>query len=288
MAVLVTSDQHSNSTVGVNPEVVDLGEEGEWRAKKVQKWILQSWEECQDWAWHLKKEYGCAELWTVLNGDVVDDPYHPTTKRVAIDKSEIVGNVAVPVYSRLRDMSDYLFLIGGTSAHAGIDHWIEEMLARSLEATPREETNTASWDHAKLEASGVLMDVCHHAETYGYLPHTERSAAVRQSKFIQDRYVAMKERVPDLAFRAHGHYFADSGIGTTPRTFYSHGWQLTRTSFGNRKGKGYFVRPLGGLVVICKDGEFHPFTKTWEPEGAKLWKPSRAIRKRWVPLTKTA
>lgn len=267
------ADLHGNSTVGVNPVSVDRGDDGEWLASDWGRWLWDRRVEYWDWVWSLKKEYS-AELWAFGNGDLLDDPYHPTTKVVTGDKALIV-EIGVRNHQRPREMADYFFVTGGTSAHVGIDFWIEELLAERLDATQDEERGKYAWSHFLGEASGVLIDACHHAETYGWRPWTERAAAVRQSEIIRDRYVEMGSRVPDLAFRAHGHYVADSGIGKLPRTLYQFAWQLTNgTTFGQRKGTGYHFRPVGGMIALCRDGQYHVEFKSWQHEGKKVWKPT--------------
>lgn len=262
-------DTHVNSTVGVMSPYTELWDGGSYRAGPVQRWICRCWNEYWDEVEHLKNEHN-ATLYVVGNGDLLDDPYHPTTRVVSKHKPTILA-MAVKVYERPAALADHLFIIRGTEAHTGIDAHYEELLARDLGAEPDPQTGDSSWWALYLDAGGVTFDITHHPQTSGRLPWTEKSAAVRQSHNIKDRYQEMDMKPPDVACRSHIHYFADSGMDTRPRTFFTRPWQLTST-FGHRLGAGQYVRPTGALIFICANGSYtvRDFKRT-RPKG-RPWK----------------
>jgi hypothetical protein len=267
--VAIVGDTHVNSTIGVMPPYTELWDGGSHRAGPVQRWVWRKWGVYWDEVEALKQQHS-APLYVVANGDCLDDPHHPTTRVVSEHKPTILA-MAAKVYERPRQLADHFFVVRGTNAHTGVDACYEELLARDLDAEPDPQTGDASWWALYFEASGVTFDVTHHPQTSGRLPWTEKSAAVRMSHNIKDRYHEMGTTPPDVACRAHVHYFADSGIDTKPRTFYGRPWQLT-SSFGHRLGAGQYVRPIGGLIFICRDGEFVPKDCKYQRPKGRPWK----------------
>jgi len=139
-----------------------------------------------------------------------------------------------------------------------------------LHAPPDEEAGTASWWHLKQNIQGITSDICHHAATYGYRPWTRQSAAARQAMIIRNDYFDAGERPPDRAVRAHGHYFADSGVAIAPRTYYLPPWQLT-TAYGHRRGAGCRIEPVGGLITVFRDGHWKTLIRRWKQSARSAW-----------------
>ena len=135
-------DIHSNSTIGVNPPEVQLNEGGTWIANRTNRWRWQCWNDYWDEVERVKEKLGAC-LHVIINGDAADDPYHATTEVVSTNKATILES-AITVYERARNLADHFFMVRGTVAHVGVGAWIEETLARDMDAEKDEEARKHS------------------------------------------------------------------------------------------------------------------------------------------------
>jgi len=267
VVVALPADVHVNSTIGVLPRYCAREEGGFHRNDATQNWLRRCWDKDWDRIWNIKKDVG-GPLVTIAPGDLVDDPKHATVQVVSAHEVTIL-HMGMEVFGRPREMSDHFVVVQGTEAHTGLGNKLEALLGEMLEAEPTED-GRFSWPYWRGELGGLKIDVAHHAQTSGRLPHTMSAAPSRQSFMVELESVRADEEVPDVEVRAHNHYGGDSGIFTKPRTFYCPPWQLT-PAFGQRLGaKGKTVRPVGTLVLIIKDGRLTPDVVPYRaPEGAR-------------------
>ena len=87
--VAIVGDIHANSTVAVCPPRVQLDDGGEYVASQPQRWIwrqwLVYWKEIEE-----RRAALNARLFVVLNGELADDNYHPTTQLVTRNPADIL------------------------------------------------------------------------------------------------------------------------------------------------------------------------------------------------------
>jgi hypothetical protein len=252
------------------PPSIEKVEGGTHKASKAQRWQWRCWLKFWDEVESLKKQLK-TEVCHFQNGDVVDDPYHATTEIISKHKKTIL-NIALAVQGPALDVVDYNFFVTGTNAHVGLEGGYEWLLADDISAEPDPDGALVP-SRRYVEVSGVNFDLAHHPSTMGFMPHTQKAAAMRESFNIAAEYNRRGEKLPDIAIRSHVHYFADSGIDTYPRVIFTPGWQLT-TSFGHRKGGA--IRPIGGVIIICEDGNYDiKKPKLYEPRRVRPWRVDR-------------
>ena len=254
--VAVVADLHINSTLGLMPKVF-VRDDGEsvW-ASHLQNEVFRAW--LSYWA-DVKKQVRAhkATLYVVINGDVCEGFHHGTTQLITHNPADQF-KLAIDVLEPVARMADRLFIVRGTSSHAGTAaHW-EEVIADDLGAVPDEVTGTASWWHLPMDVNGVLMHFSHHRRQ-NTLPWTSGGAANRLAAETVYEYARSGDRLPDVVVRSHGHIFDESSRIHPVKVIFSPAWQL-KTEFSHRIAPDR-MPAIGGLIFRCRGGQFE-----WEPK----------------------
>ena len=279
--VAIVGDIHSNSTVALCPPRTTLDDGGSYVASGPQRWIWRQWRAF----WNEIEERRAAvsgPLYIILNGELADDNYHPTTQLVTRNPADILKlSLAVlePVTALLRD-GDRLFVLRGTEAHSGPSGAMDETLARELNAINCSENaincvksadSLFSWWNLRAEIEGVRFDVAHHPPGGGgRVPWTRGNFANRLA--AQTFYEACErgEKWPHLLVRGHVHRPGDSYDAYPVRALVLPSWQLS-TAYGYRIGGG--TLPVGGAYVICSGkGSYEVVKRFWEWPIQTYWK----------------
>lgn len=283
MAVIwaVYGDLHAGSKLGLCLPYFELVDEDAYHANKGQVWAHTCWMDFWKDVAILKArlgQRGSVEVRTICVGDAPERGYHSRKGSQHFARNPVdVLRLGVELHQPVCEVADTMFFIKGSMPHAGNAGWLEEALARDLEAEQNPETpNAHSWWFLRIEDEGVKGDFYHRPPTQGWLPHTEDAAASRASFIIRLRCVERGEDPPDLAFFGHVHYAADSGKIKKPRVFFCRGWQLPY-DWIHHIGKGAYPPPLGGYIVVLQDGEFEVIDKKYEVKRGPRWRsPSKS------------
>jgi len=271
IVIAVVSDTHINSTVALCTPTVILDDGGTYEASNAQRWIWHNWAE-QFWPWvgQRARAVGAKKIYGIFNGDIADSDKHDGVQVITRNTTSI-QRMAEQTLRPALDVIDEPIFVRGTEAHVGKSASIEEKIAEDLGGVRDPTNDTWSWWYFTGEFAGVQVDAAHHPETSGRRPWTAKAAAARQSAITAAHYAKRGELPPHVALFGHVHYFADSGMDTMPRTFFLWPWQLT-TAFGHRLGGGGpGVRPLGGMILICRDGQVSMEYQQYEPARRQRW-----------------
>lgn len=244
----VVSDLHTNSTVALSPDSLDLDDGGTYTPSKLQTWINERWGEYWQAVADLKDHHRC-DVVTIINGELADDNYHATTQLITKHKGD-QAKAALAVLELPQLVSDRIICTRGTEAHVGLNGGIDEALARAIGAEPDSNGHHARWN-ARLVLEGVRIDAAHHPGTSSRRPWTRGAAANRLAQMVIDRYTRRRMLPPDLVFRGHVHQPEDSGNNHVTRAIITPAWQAA-TSFGYRLGGD--MLPIGGHVMLLEDG----------------------------------
>jgi len=217
----------------------------------------------------LKRRLG-AELYAVQVGDGSDDNTHQKSGLISTNKNDIL-NIGSRVLEPVLDVADKLFIVRGTEAHVGGHAWLEEAIAKDVDAEPDEAAGTWSWWKLPMYVEGVRFLFAHHPPTKGFLPHTRHSAPERCSHIVRNDYNDTGDPVPDVVGFAHVHFYSDSGTGPKPRVWFLPAWQLT-TAYLLRLGKASWVPELGAAWWICENGRYKHDYLLARPKRKKAWK----------------
>lgn len=266
----ITADQHINSTVGLCPPRVKRDAGGTFKSSREQGAIYECWLDFweNEVASTIKREGAVLSVSFSL-GDAVDKNQHNKTELVIYDNDARIVDMAEEVFNVPKEQCDLQFFLRGTEAHTGTSGYVEEILAMRMRAVRDEESDTASWNILPIEMVGVSADLAHHAQTYGWRPWTRDAAAARQAAITWSEYHEMGLPPPDIVGRAHGHYWG-KGYKEDTWAFYAPPWQLT-TTYARRRGAGRKVEPVGGVIIVCRNGEYTWRPKRYRPKARRIW-----------------
>lgn len=265
-AVIIVGDLHINSKVALSPPSVQLDEGDSHRASPGQRWLWRSWLDFWDQVEEDTKGY---ERIVVINGDIGElDTKRRSYQIITPNKADIIDMVLTTIEPAIQ-LADKVYIIRGTQAHTGKSAWLEEAIAKDLDNAVHD--GSASWWHLRAVASGVRHDIAHHA-SMGGLPWTEKNAANKIATIIEYRYmVSMEQKPPHITLRSHNHRWNDSGDNFKTRAICLPCWCMP-TEYVYRIGKENQLADIGGVVVLCEDGEYEVKKyKYIPPEGRRVW-----------------
>jgi hypothetical protein len=265
--VVLYSDLHTNSIVGLNPDPFRREHGSEWRPGKGGRAKLRAWKEF----WQLmadKKAEHDAHCYALAVGDLGDMNRASAYELISVHEPDVLLAIA-DVGESMTQVADTIFILRGTAFHNTGNGKLEELYARDIDAIP--DAQTASWWVVKAEFGGVVFEVTHHPTTSSRLPWAQNIAVSRAASIVAARYqkYGKVSEMPNVCVWAHVHYKAE-GKEMGIHGFFLPPWQTTG-EFGHRLGAGALPGEVGGLWFLCKDGEYTWGWETWTPEKKQTW-----------------
>lgn len=264
--VIVTSDHHINSTVGLCTPYMNLDDGGTYRASRTQRALWESW--CAMW-----QEVGSlpGRKISMLNGDLGElDTKRRSTQIVTANKATIQALV-IETLAPMLDVVDSVIVVRGTMAHTGKSQWLEEAIAKDLDNTIPDK-NTQSWYHFRAAVAGIRFDLAHHA-SMGRLPWTEKNAANKIAARVIYHYLnELGQPTPHIAIRSHNHRYSDSGGNYDVFALCTRAW-CTPTEFVYRVGGELTIADIGGHLFSIKEGHYKYDAARfyYKPKGSRVW-----------------
>jgi hypothetical protein len=251
--LLVVSDPHSNSTVGLSKPTIGLDDGSAVSANIARRWLFHTF---QDILEQTQKKYN-GELYALLNGDIVetDDKGRDSTGLITQNKTEAV-EIATEVFEPLFQMCKGVFVTRGTEAHTGKQAQYEEAFAGNFDNVIRdEETGRASRWHLALELDGVRIDACHHPRGAGSgRPMNSQSGVDRIASDALFTYANDGLPPPHLVLRSHLHGYKDSHDAFRTRAIITPPMSLL-TPYAYRIGINV-SNPVGAVLIFCDDSYY--------------------------------
>src|SRR3990172_1434458 len=260
--VIVISDLHVGSRVGLQPPIVYLAEDDEHKANALQ---LEAWNFWVQGFWPYVWERGKKRKATtiILNGEGIDGDHHATNLIWSRDPMEQAG-VAIEILEPVRKRADSFYVIRGTSAHVGSTGAADEHIAKQLKASfPRKseadrvENRRRSAYHLKLIRAGVLFDISHHGANPGRRMWTYGNELRSYCLTIILDCLVTNRRPPDAIVRSHVHHKVWETVrdyGHKCEAFISPAWQW-KTEFAHKVVSHEDVSDVGGLIIDVADGK---------------------------------
>ncbi len=261
----VFGDTHFNSTVSLCPPIVTLDDGGTYRAPSEQLWIWDWWIKYWDIVKSLHRKK--TKLYICINADLGDGDHHETSQIISRNPATWHKIVMLGLKPALDLRPDALFFTRGTRVHAGEAACFEEIIARDLDAERDKLGNYSSWNW-RIEDEGVSFDIAHYAPG-GKEFNTRKNAANKIASATISRYAAAGKPLPKVVIRSHRHYPADSYDNYPVRAIMLPSWQLS-TAYSNGFDPGGIL-PIGGIIVVCEDGQYEVIKHYLEPEMESAW-----------------
>jgi hypothetical protein len=250
--LLVISDSHCNSTVGLAKPQIDLDDGDSVSASTARRWLFWTFNDIMEKV--KTKQRG--DLYTVFNGDVIELAAKHDSLQVITKNQEEAIRIGVEVFEPLVEMSKGIYVIRGTEAHAGKSAQAEEAFASNFDNTIRNpETGRASWWYLPLEFDGVRMDIAHHPRAGSGRPMNSQSGIDRVASDTLFTYANDGEIPPHLVIRSHLHGYKDSHNAFRTRAIITPAMSLL-TSYVYRIGINVSM-PVGAVLIYCHEGKYH-------------------------------
>lgn len=271
--IAVVNDLHAGGTTALCQDVVRFDDGGTYHASKPQRWLFGNY---RDYWGQIaaRRDALDAELYVVINGDLVDGDHHKTTQIISANPNSqaLVWTECAAIFLALKP--DHIAIIRGTGAHAGVAACSEERIADGLRRDKRpiisdSESGSASWWHWRPEIQGVRLDFTHHGRM-GRLPRTRGSNLILYAWDILDEHASNGHQPPHLCFRAHNHKRGDSGTACPVRVVATGAWQAGTEYV--KKVAADSLADIGGAYVVIDNGEYDVRQVTYQPD-RPIWHP---------------
>lgn len=256
--LLLTSDSHTNSTLGLCSPEARLPEGQQVSLSRAQEWLWQSFE--TDYLGVVRKRLRRRDrIYGIHAGDGPD--MNVRTTQLMTQNPTGAISLFVDTMRPLRELCrDGFWMLRGTDAHGGDAGNLEEAAALMLHTTryPADSPLASCW-HLRLMLAGTRIDATHHGPA-GRLPWTGPNGLQRAAYEILAEAVRNGEPPPHLKVQAHNHVYYDTHENAPVRVVGLPCWQIS-TSYG------WKVQPNRGtdigavLVVLDDDGrmDVEPF-----------------------------
>lgn len=256
--LIIVSDTHVNSSVGLSIPEVKLDDGGLYTTSKSQDWLLKCF---SDFYKTIKDLDG--EKILILNGDIIDLNKHNKYQLIT-ENTSVAINHSVTLHKLLTDLCDKTYLIRGTEAHVGNVAEYEELIGGKLD-TIQDDNGNYSWWKLFINVDGVIFDITHHG-VVGQKAWTKTHPldSLAANTIIEATRSGGVQ--PDVIIRSHLHTYADTYDNYPVRVIQTPAWQLS-TAHAYRIGAG--VADIGGLIFRCDNGEYDLIKKLYKPEPQK-------------------
>lgn len=264
-AILVVSDLHCGSTVGLCPPDFETQEGQKIGLSDWQRWMWDRWLEMREYA---KTKYGKLDA-LVINGDCIDGDHHKTVQIWSKNVGDHL-NAAYHSLLPLAELAKHVFVVLGTEIHTrDMEHALANLLGADRQSKER-----PAFDRLEFEAGGNLVVAVHH------MPATSRAwlrANALGMELANHRLHAAEvgERVPDVLLLAHRHQYG--GYDDHAGHVYSTPPWIAPTRYA------YRVAPaarwtVGGLFLELEPGHVRPDKFIRRPRSGRVGRASVAVR----------
>lgn len=259
--VVVSSDKHSGSTLGLMKPEPFLKHDGDYYTpSNLQKIIWKQYQECLD---IIKEERKRSRLIWVENGDPAEGIHHGTTQIASsrVEEHEYIArDVLDYTFQFLKfDRGDLAYMVAGTEEHGGSGSQSENRIAHDIIGfVPRWSEKSGKnhrfvWDRLLLRVNGVLMDIAHHGGSVGSRTWTRENGLRNTLKSFYFQCLNDQVDLPRYWVRSHNHEFVHDAYSDLQGTIEG----VVTPSFQFKTGYAY--RFAGhrlsdiGLIMIIVD-----------------------------------
>lgn len=265
----IVSDLHVNSTVGLCPEQMVNDDGLTVLPSKSQQWLRAQWVNFWQDVDLAGEHYKVDSISVIVNGDWGDKNRHSQYQLITLNEGSIIDWM-VDVMQPVRSTAERIFVVRGTEAHTGGAGWMEEQAAQDIGAVVDPNTGLSSWWVFRGTLEGVNVLATHHPGTNGTRPWTMGAAANRAAAMVMDAHYN-DDWKPHLAVFGHVHHYEDSGDNHPVRAIFNRPWTLI-DAYSHRHGYGIASPSVGGLIVVCRDGNLRVIPRGYQLPRAKPWR----------------
>jgi len=251
-AIVVTSDWHVASTMGLCPEAgIQVEDSTHIPPNIFQETLYKFW--MHFWTEFVPAQIAGAErVVHVINGDMIEGVHH---RQVGIATNNLAWQeaAAIGMYESIPLKADETFMVAGSEAHSGPGSQSDQRIGAAIKATPSE-IGSFHWQ-LWLDVDGAVIQFAHHIGVTSSAAY-ETSAPMREMVAGLVEAAQWGNRVPTVFVRSHRHRFTLVPLATEHgriSTVITPGWQL-RTPYVERIDRMRMPQ-IGGVVLKVESGE---------------------------------
>jgi len=253
--VVVVSDLHVGSVVGLWAEGQPLEGGGAYTPNKFQRWLMECWWRAVDDIQRMRPK-----PIVVLNGEPIQGVNMKDGQLITPNKSIQVG-AAFALLEPVAKAARRFYQIRGTEWHEGKAAEDVEVLAERLGAVPNPATGQYTWWELYLdlgqpddpEEEAPVAHFAHHVGASSVAWY-EATVPLRDLLlFLAELWRFFGKAAPNvkLAIRSHRHRFIHVDLPPNLHAVVTPGWQL-KTAFGYKRATA--MLPIIGYVILEYDG----------------------------------
>lgn len=204
--VVVISDLHVGSTLGLLPPGFVTHEGNEIIPNKIQKWLWDCWSDI--WINWLPSRIQGQDWVLVVNGDLVDGVHHGTTQIISNDVGDHVRACQLAMEMPLRMRPTRLYITEGTESHT---RNTEAAIGKAVGSEIDKSNNRHAFEKLYLSCHGNLCCFFHHMPTTSR-PYLEAGAMSIVLGVARQEAARNNMPIPSVVCCAHRHrhgHFSD-------------------------------------------------------------------------------
>lgn len=254
--IVVVSDTHCGSVMGLCPPIVTLEGGGEYRVNKYQSWLWACWLDMIEQVEHLDKPI------LVINGDALQGQ-SPKDGQLIGSKRSTQVDIGKEAFAPLVKACSTVYYVRGTEWHEGPAAQDVEGFAASMGAKRKDGTGQHTRSELYLDLGGQVIHFAHHIQNSS-VPHYEstipaREALIQTSELV--RFFGPSAPNLRMVVRSHRHR---SAIVWLPPDLYSlvtPAFQL-KTSF-SYKVAAAMLPEIGWTLIESMGGKLRPTVRLY-------------------------
>ncbi len=244
MKIVVISDTHTNSTVGLWPPDFIRDDGGLVPQNKFQKWLWKHWLDFN------KQVDSTGEYIVVHNGDAIQGIHPSRDIQIVvpgqIDMLKAAEQVLAPLFKNAKER----YMIRGTEWHDGLAGSDCEMLGKLLNAYVNPDLGQFSQWTMEMVLGGKRFAFAHHTSNTTVYHATPPAREWREAK---EAYADWAVPIPDVIVRSHVHRWGCYPDEMGRLYFTMPAWQL-KNAF-SYKHQPRRLPSIGGLILWVEKGE---------------------------------
>ncbi len=244
--IVVLSDLHVGSTVGIWPGRHAVEGGGVYEANQFQQWLYQCWHDM------LAEVKALRPNAAVINGDALQG-VNSKDAQLITNKTDVQASAAIQLLDPLRKAVKTLYIIRGTEWHDGKAAENVEQMAKTLRAKVDPASGQYTWWELYLDVGGPVIHFAHHVGMSS-VPWYEATVPLRDTLLmLSELWRFFGDKAPNMrmAVRSHRHRYIHIDAPPDLQVVVTPSWQL-KTAFSYKRATS--MLPIVGYVMLEWDG----------------------------------
>ncbi len=254
--IVVVSDVHAGSTMGLCTETARLQDGGLYQINKYQRFLLECWQAFTDELRHLGRPI------LVLNGDLIQGT-NPRDGQIVGTTLSAQVDIATELLDPVVRLCSVVYCMQGTEWHEGKASEHVEALARNIGARQKAGTGQYTRPELYLGLGGQVIHFAHHIGTSS-VPHYESTVPAREALIQTAELVRFfGHDAPNLRMVVRSHRHRSAVVWLPPDL-----WSVVTPAWQLKTGFSFKVAPamlpeIGWTLIDLANGKLRPTVRLY-------------------------